>query len=49
MKAVREVFWTLVFLADRGEDEAGRPILRALALLAVIAGFVWLLVKVSSR
>jgi hypothetical protein len=49
MKVVREVFWTLVFFTDREAGDTRRPILRALALVAVISGVVWLVVKVSAR
>lgn len=42
MSAVRQLLWTLVFLADRGEDEA-RPL--GLAVIAAAGTCAWWLLS----
>jgi hypothetical protein len=43
MKGIRQLLWTVVFLADRGADEPGGLGLALLVVLAiVVAGWVLL-------
>lgn len=44
MSAVRQLLWTLVFLADRGEDEA-RPLGLAVIAAAGIGACAWWLLS----